>query len=110
MGKAIKMKEQCPLEIGVNILSGKWKLQILWNLSERTMRFNEIQKNLGAITTKVLTQQLRELEDEGMIERKVYPEVPPKVEYKMTELGNMMAPVLEELCKWGKFYKQRKLD
>lgn len=104
MAKAQAVDEQCPVEVGLNILSGKWKLKILWHLSGGTIRFNELQRLLGNITTKTLTQQLRELEEQGIIVRKVFPEIPPKVEYSLSELGGTLKPILAQLCDWGKTY------
>ena len=93
------------MEIGLNVLSGKWKLKILWQISKGAVRFNELQRRLGEITTKTLTQQLRELEDQKIIQRTVYPENPPKVEYALTELGESISPVLKSLCDWGTNYQ-----
>ena len=76
MAKTQAVHDQCPIEVGLNILSGKWKLKILWHLSKGTIRFNELQRLLGGITTKTLTGQLRELEEQGIVVRKVFPEVP----------------------------------
>lgn len=104
MAKSQAVDEQCPVEVGLNILSGKWKLKILWNLSNGTIRFNELQRVLDNITTKTLTQQLRELEEQGIITRRVFPEVPPKVEYSLSELGTTLKPILAQLCDWGKAY------
>lgn len=104
MAKSQAVDEQCPVEIGLNILSGKWKLKILWHLSSGTIRFNELQRVLGSITAKTLTQQLRELEEQGIIIRKVFPEIPPKVEYSLSELGTTLQPVFAQLCSWGKTY------
>ncbi len=104
MAKSQAVDEQCPVEVGLNILSGKWKLKILWHLSKGTIRFNELQRVLDNITTKTLTQQLRELEEQGIITRKVFPEVPPKVEYSLSELGATLKPILAQLCDWGKAY------
>lgn len=97
--------EQCPVEAGLNILSGKWTLKKLWHLSNGTIHFNELQRRLGNITTKTLTQQLRELEEQGIITRKVFPEIPPKVEYSLSEMGITLKPVLAQLCDWGKMYR-----
>lgn len=97
----------------MNILSGKWKLKILWHLSKGTIRFNELQRLLGSITTKTLTEQLRELEERRIILRTVFPEVPPRVEYSLSEIGCTLKPILGELCEWGKTYqeyKQKKED
>jgi len=107
MAKSESIEDICPMELGINILSGKWKLQIIWKIyTKETLRFNELQKSLGNITTKTLTQQLRELEGEKMITRTVYPEVPPKVEYTLSDIGKTIAPVLKSLCDWGTSYQK----
>lgn len=106
MAKTIAITDQCPMEIGLNVLSGKWKLKILWHISKGPIRFNELQRLLSTITTKTLTQQLRELEDQKIITRTVYPENPPKVEYALSDLGLTIQPVLKELCDWGTNYKK----
>lgn len=105
MAKAQSIDKECPIEVGLNILSGKWKLKILWHLSRGTVRFNELQRILGNITTKTLTQQLRELEEQGIVIRKIFPEVPPKVEYSLSEIGMTLQPILAQLCDWGKTYQ-----
>ena len=110
MAKVQAVDEQCPIELGLNILSGKWKLKILWHLSKGTIRFNELRRLLGSITTKTLTEQLRELEEQGIILRTVFPEVPPKVEYSLSEIGITLKPILKGLCEWGKTYRQKKYD
>ena len=107
MSKTLTASEMCPMDLGINILSGKWKLKILWNIQRKNIiRFNELQKLLGSITTKTLTNQLRELEEQKIIRRNVYPEIPPKVEYSLTELGESIIPVLKMLCEWGKEYQK----
>lgn len=95
---------KCPYATAQKILSGKWALIILHHLSENTMRFNEIQKCLPEITHATLTKQLRSLEDYGMIHREIYPQVPPKVEYSLTEMGEDFTNVLERLKIWGEKY------
>ena len=105
MSKTEAVSNACPMELGINILSGKWKLRILWNLYiKKVVRCNELQRNLGNITTKTLTEQLRELENKKMIKRTIYPEIPPKVEYSLTDIGNTIGPVLKTLCDWGNDY------
>ena len=105
MSKTEAVSNACPMELGINILSGKWKLRILWNLYiKKVVRFNELKRNLGNITTKTLTEQLRELEDKKIIKRTIYPEIPPKVEYSLTEIGSSIEPVLKTLCDWGNDY------
>jgi len=105
MAKSKNIDALCPLEIAMNMMSGKWKLTILWHLSKGMVRFNELQRLLSGITQKILSQQLRELESDGLISRTVYAEVPPRVEYRLTRLGESIHPVLQALCQWGKDYK-----
>lgn len=105
MAKVEKLTERCPMELGINVLSGKWKLQVLWNIyHSKTIRFNELQRKIGHITTKTLTNQLRELEEQQIIKRMVYPDMPPRVEYSFTEIGQTLEPVLKTLCDWGTQY------
>ena len=85
-------------------------MAILWHLTKGTIRFNELQRLLANITQKTLTQQLRELEQDGMIIRQLFPEVPPKVEYSLSELGTTINPVLNSLCQWGKDYQARRIQ
>lgn len=106
MAKSKEITKGCPMDITINILSGKWKISILWNLTRGIIRFNELQRLLDNITQKTLTLQLRELESDGIIYRKVYAEVPPKVEYGLTELGESMKPILNSMCEWGKNYQK----
>ncbi len=94
----------CPVQAALDTIGGKWKPVLLALLSENTMRFGELQRRLPNVTQRMLTNQLRELERDGLIARKVYAQVPPKVEYSLTELGNTLAPMLEELRKWGERY------
>jgi len=91
----------CPVEAALDIIGGKWKSIILFRVMEETRRFNELRKLLPKVTQRMLTNQLRELERDGLIERKVYPQVPPKVEYSISELGKTLEPVLRELKKWA---------
>mgnify|MGYP000493829637 CR=1 FL=1 len=108
MSKTEAVSNACPMELGINILSGKWKLRILWNLYiKKVVRFNELKRNLGNITTKTLTEQLRELEDKKIIKRTIYPEIPPKVEYSLTETGYSLKPILESMDKWGVNYREK---
>jgi len=98
-------KDYCyAVEAALDQLGGKWKPLILWVLIDGKLRFNEINKFLPSITQRMLTKQLRELEKDGLINRKVYEEVPPKVEYSLTEKGDSVIPVLESLCDWGEKY------
>lgn len=98
----------CPVETGIELLSGKWKGRILWKLfNEKAMRFGELRNALGNITEKMLTAQLRELESVGLVSRKVYTQVPPKVEYSLTDFGSSMAPILEKFAEWGVENKEK---
>ena len=92
----------CPVEAALNVIGGKWKSVILFRLSEGTLRFNELRRLLPNTTQRMVTNQLRELERDGMINRKVYAQVPPKVEYSLTELGRTLEPLLANLWDWGK--------
>lgn len=95
----------CYFEIAVDLIGGKWKPIIVWHLGNQgTKRFSELRKLLPNVTQKMLTQQLRELENDKLVERKVYPQVPPKVEYKLTELGEKLMPILRMMCNWGEEY------
>ncbi len=94
----------CPVEAALDVIGGKWKPLILWALGDKVLRFNELQKALPGVNTKMLTKQLRELEEDGVISRKVYPEVPPRVEYAITDFGRTLIPILRELCNWGAHY------
>ncbi|QDQ25673.1 helix-turn-helix transcriptional regulator [Chitinimonas arctica] len=92
---------QCPLVAAVNVIGGKWKTIILHMLMSGTMRFGELQKQIPPISQKMLTQQLRELEVDGVIERTVYAVVPPRVEYSLSAKGAELAPILSDLYSWG---------
>lgn len=94
----------CPVEATLEIIGGKWKGVILFHLLSGTKRFNELKRMMPAITVRMLTRQLRELEGDRIIERKVYAEVPPKVEYTLTKLGRTLEPILNSLRNWGLEY------
>lgn len=100
----IKESYDCSLELTIDLIGGKWKLIILWYLMDGTKRFSELKNSIPSITQKMLTQQLRELEDNNIISRKVYAVVPPRVEYTMTEYGVSLIPILKELCTWSRNY------
>lgn len=95
----------CPVAITVQLIGSKWKLLILRNLLDRPWRFNELQKSLEGISQKVLTDSLRSMEADGIITRTVFPEVPPRVEYALSELGETMRPILDSMKAWGENYK-----
>lgn len=96
---------ECPMGTAISLIGGKWKLPILYNLRDGTKRFSQLQKALPQVTQKMLTQQLRELERDGLIDRKVYAEIPPKVEYSVTLLTKKLEPILSSLCAWGVEYQ-----
>jgi len=95
----------CPVQLSVSVLAGKWKVLILWHLRDATLRYGEIRSRLPKVTHKMLAQQLRELEADGLIDRTVYAVVPPKVEYSLTDTGREIVPVLREMQRWGMRYK-----
>ena len=97
---------ECPVATAIDVIGGKWKVIILYQLRDRTMRFGELRKSIPKITQKMLTQQLRELEKNKLVHRRVYAEVPPKVEYTSTELAEKLNPALDMLCDWGAEYQQ----
>jgi len=95
----------CTFEIAMDLIGGKWKPVIIWKLGMRgTKRFSELKKMIPQITQKMLTQQLRELERDNLVERKVYPQVPPKVEYSLTDVGESLIPILGTMRDWGEKY------
>ncbi len=96
----------CPVAATVALIGSKWKLLILRNLMARPWRFNELKKDLAGISQKVLTDSLRGLESDGIITRTVYPEVPPRVEYALSELGESMRPIIHSMEAWGTYYQE----
>ena len=93
---------RCPAEATLEVIGGRWKVPIVWHLFAGTRRFSELRRALAGVTQKMLTQQLRELEADGVVSRKVYPQVPPRVEYSLTRRGASLKPVVDAMCKWGK--------
>ena len=91
----------CPAEATLQVIGGRWKTLILWHLFQGTKRFSELKRAMNGITQKMLTQQLREMEQDQIVHRRVYPEVPPRVEYSVTPLGASLKPVVAAMCKWG---------
>src|SRR5262245_45226222 len=96
-----RRNQQCPAERTLDIIGGRWKVLILWQLFEGERRFSELFRALAGITQKMLTQQLRELEKDGIVHRQVYPQIPPKVEYSLTPIGESLRPVVDAMCEWG---------
>jgi len=93
---------RCGVEVTLEIIGGKWKGVILWHLTHKTLRFSQLRRRLPGVTQKMLTQQLRELERDGLVERRVFAEVPPRVEYSLTEEGRTLTPLLTLMCEWGR--------
>lgn len=95
---------KCGIDVTLAVVGGKWKASILWHLALQTMRFSDLQRQFAGTTRKMLTQQLRELEADGLVHREVYPQVPPKVEYSLTEKGKSIFPILDMMCDWARQY------
>lgn len=106
---AIKSKTlpACPVETTLTLISDKWKVLILRDLMPGSKRFGELKKSIGSVSQKVLTAQLRQMESSGLLTRTVYPEVPPRVEYTLTELGNSLKPILDAMYIWGESYQNK---
>jgi len=98
---------ECPVAILLKLISNKWKILIIRDLLNGTLRFGELRKSIGC-SQKVLTDNLRELESDGLISRRIYPEVPPRVEYSLTKLGLTLNPVLKSMAEWGEMYRKTK--
>lgn len=107
-GSVIKKEDlpPCPVATTVQLIGSKWKLLIMRNLLKRPWRFNELKKDLDGISQKILTSSLRSMEEDGIIVRTVYPEVPPRVEYSLSEMGESMRPILDAMEEWGTEYKK----
>lgn len=95
----------CPVEMTLQLIGNRWKALIMRDLLEGTKRFGELKKSVGSITQKVLTQNLREMEESGLLIRKVYAEVPPRVDYTLTVVGYSLKPILDSMVEWGTSYK-----
>lgn len=106
-GRADRKKElpTCPVETTLMLIGDKWKVLILRDLLPGKKRFGELKKSIGSVSQKVLTAQLRDMESNGLVTRTVYPEVPPRVEYALTELGQSLKPILDAMWNWGEEYK-----
>ena len=103
----LKELPACPVETPLTLIRAQWKVLFLRDLMSGTKRFGELKKSIGHVTQKVLTAQLRQMEESGLLTRKVYAEVPPRVEYTLTELGYSLKPVLDAMWAWGEGYKNR---
>ena len=107
MDEKIKELPACPVETTLTLIGDKWKVLILRDLMPGTKRFGELKKSIGSVSQKVLTAQLRDMEDNGLVHREVYAEVPPRVEYSLTELGRSLKPILDSMWSWGEGYKKQ---
>jgi DNA-binding HxlR family transcriptional regulator len=102
----VKQLQDTPFGYTLSIIGGKWKMVIIYLLAENEpIRFNDLKRQIGAITFKTLSSQLKELEQDGMVERKEYPQIPPKVEYRLTDKAKTLLPILEGLCEWGAHHR-----
>ncbi|TCJ93493.1 winged helix-turn-helix transcriptional regulator [Nocardia alba] len=97
----------CPVEVTLDVIGGKWKGMIIFQLSEGTARFNEMRRAMAHVTQRMLTAQLRELERDGVLTRTVYPEVPPRVEYELTDFGRGLVPIIRLMETWGERYREQ---
>ncbi|MBO1000904.1 helix-turn-helix transcriptional regulator [Bacillus sp. SD075] len=103
-----KNRNNCPLNYALNIIGGKWRLPIIWALwKNNTLRYNELKRKVDGITNMMLSQSLKEMEDYGLVIRKQYMEIPPRVEYSLTEAGKALIPSLDSLAKWGKHMQNK---
>ena len=107
MAATAKPLPACPVETTLTLISDKWKVLILRDLMPGAKRFGELKKSIGTVSQKVLTAQLREMEQSGLLTRTVYPEVPPRVEYALTGLGRSLKPILDALQNWGEAYQAK---
>ncbi|HXG64102.1 MAG TPA: helix-turn-helix domain-containing protein [Blastocatellia bacterium] len=101
---------KCPAEVTLEVIGGRWKLRILYHLFQGVKRFSQLRRAMDGITQKMLTQQLREMEKDGIIHREVYAQVPPRVEYSLTALGESLKPVVDAMCEWGFRYKSGEME
>ena len=102
-----KALPDCPVETTLMLISDRWKVLIIRDLLDGTKRFGELKKSIGSISQKVLTTNLRSMEESGLLTRKVYPEVPPRVEYTLTDTGYSLKPILDAMLEWGNQYKEK---
>lgn len=101
-----RMHDYCSTEVALEVIGGKWKMMILYNLFEGTRRFGQLRRALPHVTQRMLTRQLRELEEDWLVHREVYAQVPPKVEYSLTEVGASLEPIVRRIDEWGAWYRE----
>lgn len=99
---------ECPVQLAIGLISGKWKSLILYQLLDKTLRYNQLKKCLPDVSERMLAKQLKSLEEDGLLARTVYPEVPPKVEYQLTELGKGLVLRLKDMAEWGEQYSAQR--
>ncbi|MGB7623539.1 MAG: helix-turn-helix domain-containing protein [Terriglobia bacterium] len=104
----VRRRTKCPAEMTLRVIGGRWKVPILYHLSYGVKRFSELQRSMNGVTQKVLTQQLREMERDGILHREVFAQVPPKVEYSLTGWGKSLKPVIDAMCEWGSLFAKGK--
>jgi DNA-binding HxlR family transcriptional regulator len=109
MAKNLDKEEQCPVLLTQNLIGGKWKIAILWLLTENTRRFSELKRLIPKISQAMLTHQLRELESDGLVHREIYREIPPKVEYSLTPIGYKFVPIINLMGQWGNEYLENRI-
>lgn len=102
-----ELKSRCPVEATLGVMGGRWKAAVLFQLASGTQRFGQLRRLLPNITQRMLTLQLRELEEDGLVRRTVYAEVPPRVEYELTAWGESLRPIIDAMCEWGQRYRRR---
>ena len=102
-----RIAQRCPAEPTLEAIGGRWKVRILYHLLERPHRFSELRRAMAGCTPKMLTQQLREMESDGLVRRKVFAQVPPKVEYSLTPRGRTLRPIVEAMCAWGQCTRRK---
>jgi DNA-binding HxlR family transcriptional regulator len=98
----------CPVDVALGVVGGKWTIQVLWYLSESVQRFGQLRRSIPGISPKMLTRELRALEEHGLVRRRVYPEMPPHVEYSITRYGRTLDPLLDVMCEWGAEHARRR--
>lgn len=98
----------CPVDVALEVLGGKWTIQVLWYLSQGVQRFGQLRRSIPGITQKVLTRELRALEGHGVVQRRAYAQVPPRVEYSITSYGRTLDPLLDVMCEWGIEHARRR--